>query len=492
MNVTIPNGYFLQQSQNEYSDYQLRLVQELFQNSVDARATEIYLDFNGEGYSMKDNGKGMSRDTMINAMLTFGGSQKEDGDTGGFGHAKILLLFSMDNYSIESNGVKTTGSGLVYEPLFDVEYRRGTIVTGKFPAKWHGNAEYMVEKAKSLLSKCQLRAAVYINGERFTDWKYAKRSTRSNEWSKLYSHKVDVDNYYINVRKNGLFMFEKWVGATKKEIILEITASSKEVLTANRDGFKSKYDKEFSTLYAEICTDKNSFDREKVTKHHFKGEKSFYSLAFTRSEEVRYSEPEVFTFIQNIKVLAEEKKLPDLEAMLVQTYGFVGRPGLMARQVVEDAIQFVKKTLQTDFVIDLADSGINEIPKRWNPATMAVSNQIRAKLWRAALDLVFEANELEADFRIGFTLRKDSIAQYGKDEDVEEFLIHPDVELWDKDKWSKCYELLITACHEISHRDNKYHDENFILTEERLLGKVLASIKGDMNAITKKAKTYTL
>ena len=498
--VQIPKGYFLKQSKQEYASYAQRLVQELFQNSVDAGATEIKINFKNDGYEMIDNGKGMNRETMVDAMLTFGGTQKDEGNAGGFGHAKILLLFSMDSFTIQSRNTTALGEGLNYE-IGDSEYLNGTIVTGKFAKEWDVSAERMALITKSFLQKCDLKAKVYINDTEYTNWMITNRAVRKNEWSKLYSKKTTYDCYYLYVRKNGLFMFEKYMGEPmKKEVILDITGDSKEVLNANRDGFKSEKDNEFSKLFAEICADKNSFDRKRTAKWIFKGKMdAFYDDFLAKIENVFSNEseptynPECVAVAADIKTLIEKKDIAALKEIEVESYNFGDLIASGLRTTISNAINFIGKSLEADFIVDLGDSGYSTIPKRYHTNTMSEFNKSVARLWKSCLQTVMEANKMSAQYRIGFTLNSDREAQYSRVNGIEELLINPSMGWIESlDKWEKCYHMLSLAAHEITHRTCTYHDENFVSKSENLLIKTLTFIKGDTNFVTKRAKNIAL
>ena len=491
--VQIPKGYFFKQSKQEYADYQSRLIAELIQNSYDAGATEIHLDFTNEGYSCKDNGKGMDRETMVGALLTFGGTKKEEGNSGGFGFAKQILLFAQDSYTILSRDTFAEGQCLNYS-LADAVYVKGTHITGKYPEGWDACAYNMNYYAERFLKKCHLAAKVYLNGVEFKDWKVAGRCCRDNEWSKLHTKKVSYENCYLFVRKNGLFMFEKYIGeSVKKDIILEITAPSTEILTSNRDGFRAEKSQEFDKLFAEIVSDKKSFDRNKTRKWTFKGIKSFISASYEKLKEIEYDRPEVYSLMRHVEKLVEEKNVGELNN-IVRNFAFPSAEvgGERVIEIVNRAIQHVEQQIKFDFIVDLGDSGLDSIPKRLHPQTMAESNKAIAKLWRAAIDTVLEANNMSASYRIGFTLNSDSDAQYCRVDGVEELLINPDAKFWGEDKWSKINELIFCAAHEISHRQFSSHHERFILLEERLLIKTLTFIKGDTNFVTKRAKTIDI
>ena len=185
-NVQIPKGYFFKQSKQEYADVYTRLIQELVQNSVDAGAKNIYLDFTDNGYSCADDGVGMTGEVLTNGMLTFGGSQKSDevNNCGGFGYAKVLILFSMESFIIQTRNNLASGEGLNYSLDTNHSFYQGTKISCKFPQNWGNDKYQMAGYAERFLSKCQLRCNVYVNGVQFTNWDYVTRSIRHNEWSK--------------------------------------------------------------------------------------------------------------------------------------------------------------------------------------------------------------------------------------------------------------------------------------------------------------------
>ena len=61
---------FLDEAKKEYNNVRKRLIQEIVQNSYDAGATEIHLNFSPDSISFIDNGHGMDKDRMVAAMLT--------------------------------------------------------------------------------------------------------------------------------------------------------------------------------------------------------------------------------------------------------------------------------------------------------------------------------------------------------------------------------------------------------------------------------------
>lgn len=486
--VTIPQGYFFSVSKNEYSDYKTRLAQELLQNSVDAKASRIDITFNDEGYEIRDNGKGMSAETMVSALLTFGGTAKDEGAAGGFGHAKILILFAMASFEIHSRNTKAIGEGLQY--ILDennAEFVQGTVIKCKFPVEWNSNQAEMVARTKSLLGKCELSANVFVNGERFCDWLTTTRCVEQNEWSKLYTQKIGYENFNVIVRKNGMFMFSKYLGqGIKKNIILEVVKNSKEVFNANRDGLKPAADKDFSSLFARIAMDKKSFDKAKPRRFIFTGAADYFAKFYGAiSETVKSVFEERTEEVATLRAAIESNDLPKLIEITKTANPEIAN-------AAELASAFVRSALLASFVIDMSGTSHDVIPKRYAPATMAETNKATARLWKSALEHVFQANQISTRYRIGFILNPETNAQYQNRNGIEEFLINPDADILEENKWKKVYLILVAACHEVAHRNSQYHDETFILSEEKLLVNTLTYIKGDTNVISKAAKNIEL
>lgn len=453
MQITIPAGYFFRQSRNEYSDYKGRLIAELLQNSVDAGAKNIHFNFTPDGYEVIDDGRGMTQETMVSALLTFGGSAKEEGATGGFGHAKILLLFSMKCYEVISRGVRAIGDTLDYT-LDNVPDDGRTVVRGWFPEEWGHEMSDFQWRINTFLSKCHLKARVFVNGEEFTNWKVAKRCVRRNDWSKLYASNSSCQQSYISIRKNGLFAFERYAPSSK-EIILEVTADSKEVFTANRDGFRGDKGSEFDKIYGEVLVDKKSFDRKQSSTVLFTGRARYFSTA--PAQEARFE-----ALPQEIRVAA---------------YAAVSDRNISLSTLPEEVKVLVEQCrLAADFVVDLGK--YDRVPKRYAPDTMSVRNQKTLRDWKAALELVFKANKLSSCFRVGFTLDESREAQFTKKDGIEEFLINPEYKPLGADRYTRHFNLIILAAHEVAHRQHSYHDEEFALYSEDLVATTLAFTKG--------------
>jgi hypothetical protein len=115
-----------------YNDFTIAFWRELFQNSVDAGATDISIDieerqprrYGGQDGPEKvtnicftDNGHGMTAEVLNDVYFKMGRSTKKDdgGSIGGFGRARIMTCFSQESYSILTKDRFVSGDGPKFE-----------------------------------------------------------------------------------------------------------------------------------------------------------------------------------------------------------------------------------------------------------------------------------------------------------------------------------------------------------------------------------------
>src|SRR5574343_2116131 len=103
--VGIPKEYFFTMGTRDYTSYESALPREFYQNSIDAGASQITVEFDDEEktITITDDGCGMDRDIILNKLLVLGGSHKSEGSVGAFGKAKEILYFAWIKYCIRSN-----------------------------------------------------------------------------------------------------------------------------------------------------------------------------------------------------------------------------------------------------------------------------------------------------------------------------------------------------------------------------------------------------
>lgn len=166
---------------------------ELLQNARDAGATRVdaIVNVNGSVTTVvfADNGRGMSKDVLVNGMLTYAGSVKPTGAAGGFGMAKCLLVFAPNSVKIETNELAVQVEGINYEWLPVAKPINGTRFTAIID-----NANYPPEKQitptveglRFLMARCDMGdMRVFINGERVYDTKLPADAVAVREWAEF-------------------------------------------------------------------------------------------------------------------------------------------------------------------------------------------------------------------------------------------------------------------------------------------------------------------
>ena len=449
--VKIPDGFFLEEAKKEYYDYQSRHVNELLQNSVDAGATEIYFNFEDTSLEIIDNGSGMSKERMIDALLTLGGSWKEQGSTGCFGASKKLTLFSHKSYTIHSLNTYVEGSVLRYN-FIENGYFNGTKIKVEFLPGYNYSKDKLISKLETSLKACNLKSKVFINGAEFTDWKVLPFK-RDYGWCKLYASETKKFFNYLYVRKNGLQMFSTYVNGLDRDIYIEVEGSSLELFTQNRDGFTGAYRDKFSALTGEMNVDKKSFLRgNNTTLTIFRGKERFWKNIISKIlSEINESIP-----------AAEVSALTNMSESEVIAF-FNSRVSASNFNKVINILDGARKNIPVDFVIDLSNSDHLTCPPEYSIDNMLSKHKFLANLWKNSLILISKVLNEENSFRIGWTFDNERLACYVRKDGENSFLINPTCEKFAQRKNIKqlVFDVISTACHEYCHLNYTYHDENF-------------------------------
>lgn len=468
--VAIPTSFFLNEAKHEYYDYKTRLVAELLQNSLDAGATVIRLSLSDAGYSCEDNGRGMTQDRMVSALLTMGGSVKESGSTGGFGAAKKLLLFAHQSFRIASNGTGVEGAGLSYK-FVDVPHRQGTTVSAQFSPEF-GNG--IARKANEFLSKCDFKGKckVYLNNDLFTGYDTPSFSKNVEGLGDLYGSKRRTTNENVVVRHNGLFMFDRYVSRLNRDVVIEVAGKSIDMFTQNRDGFRGDASRAFDLLVSELTINKESFVKAKPRKFVLQGSSAFINfiarLPFTADIQKVVND---FRLANND--IAPDKVVAQLTAAIAQSTASAEVKAEAVATIVKEA----KTNLQTDFHFDLADSSYRAVPAKFMPNVGKKKYTMLAQLWKVCVRETLKANGLSQDFIVGFTFDSNVVATHQKVNGVSRYLLNPICDTVGlSNVQARVMSILTTAVHEVVHSQGcGQHDESFVLKFHELLTPTLCN-----------------
>lgn len=256
--IGIPNSYFLKMAKHDYEDYNTALPREFYQNSIDAGAKNIIVKITEESRTITvyDDGCGMSLDTLQNKLLILGGSLKGEGAVGAFGKAKEVLFFSWDKYTITTNDHLVQGCGAEYTINLNAIPFNGTECTITLPDT--ESFSYFASCFERVAAKMQTKTKIFINGIQVECIKKRGKAVRIIEEVGTIHQLKKIDSPYMEVRINGIWMFSMYVGYEMGSLILELSGSSTDVLTSNRDGFKWEIRQKVSALVEELTTNKSS------------------------------------------------------------------------------------------------------------------------------------------------------------------------------------------------------------------------------------------
>lgn len=490
----------------DYHDWKEKWWREAIQNSVDAGATEIdcRVEQIPEGFaiSVSDDGRGMDEDTLLNKFLVLGGTTKTRGDTrGGFGKAKELLVLPWLAWSIHTRDRKVIGAGLDYqvEPAPD---RQGTELRVVMPPDETTHESCAI----AFVEKCYLPGIRFaVNGERYKAKLAPGEELRSFEGkaSLYYDKKGKTQGLFV--RTMGLFMFEMWVSdSVKGTLVVELTGSSVELLTANRDGIRDYELKRGIERYVnELAADVSSALKKKkgLIRERFEGTGKFTganeldlrSAMLNHMEELQPQDqskrglvlsdeqvqvlqgvvheigagegsvdvPEETTGALNMRVNGETAA-----AMLDATV----MPGPAA---VEAAIK--QLAWEPDFYL------INEVedfhvPKMFYPEGMTPGVKKLAKAWAELCRFVLIQLGCPYPFGVGFVFSHDFAAAFQSEGKEGWLLLNPyrnpkqigsekpsKEALWGLVDENDVNELYASAIHECTHMADgiTYHDESF-------------------------------
>jgi len=506
--VAIPATHFTHSVKKNYQEHRSALIREFIQNSVDAGSTKIHFEFDEDNRSLtvQDDGCGMSREILVNALLTMSGSFKGDNSIGGFGAAKEILLFQHFEYRVTTrkdgivsavigrqldyefvDGVEIDGDGTVFTILFDKDYDISSF-------------EYT---AQNYLSDCETTQEIFWNGNKIDT--YSKRGEfidKGLDWAKIYISPNEYANC-AKIRINGVKMFDVWIGDMEYDVIVEITKPSLEILTVNRDGFVWAYQRQLSNLIYQISVDKGQFGRAFNEHKVWRGSNESYDDVdidydcILEHNDKKFAESEMKHFQDSMQAIAKVAKKAvseikgDKKEVIKQLSDTV-RKEAEDRNIPNDLIErMILRTNElvcdhdADFYIKVTGKGFDKIPDHLKPGNWGKRTISWAKLWKHCIKIVFKANGISAPYSIGWVIDSDEKveAMYTENEGINVFYMNP-LLTWmcSSNHANVFHKMLMNACHEVAHMTHKHHDEHFIIHYENMLHKALCSITKTKNS----------
>lgn len=475
---------------NDYQGWREAWWREAIQNAVDAGAKNVRCEVREQPdgtyiVSSEDDGRGMTKEVLIDKFLQLGGTTKIAGEMGGFGAAKELLILPWLRWQVSAGNLVAEGVANQYELREVDEPRKGVRIEVTMPADQRTN----VSAAIAFVEKCELPGVKFHAVEQLYGEDKAKidevfrGKLRAQDLleeipgrAAIYVSKVDYRGNYLYVRVNGLFMFTQYVGETKgRQLIAEITAPSTEVLTKNRDGFRDNVlQRALGHLGERVAKDVQSALRTKagMIRQKYEGAGKF---------EVLRREAAALSMVGPISP-TEDGVTMDIDAV-AQASGRMALSLTLLRGIellgpnhVENAVR--QLVWEPDFFL------INEIenyrvPARFRPETMKPRVVKLVAVWTELCRFVLMQLGSKERFGVGLMFSEYYAAAYQPDEDEHWLLLNPFKDMrgrekvWqpsniDDRKW-----LYAAAVHECTHLADgiEYHDESFAAALTRNIAK---------------------
>lgn len=506
--ITVGAAFF-QGALKDYERWPVKWWREAIQNSVDAGATAVecgVVEQPDGTYRVwcQDDGRGMSRDTLLDKFLVLGESGKRDDPSakGGFGKAKEMLLLPWVSWSVVTGGTRVDGAGIDYEVRDQVPPAPGTRLEVVMPADNHTS----IEHAEEFIARCYLKRVAFrcVSKDRYTDGQTVVKEMRAalkpgrvalelEGKAKIHYDKSGPPQYFV--RTGGLFMFDNYVPSdVKGTLLVELTGRSIDLLTANRDGIRdSDLRAALSAFTSELSADtKSALNKRGLTRKVYRGTGRF---------SVPVREAQAALTLAAGEAMASATRLPngggfvlkgEVVREIVDTLRGIGGQAAVADGSVDvgpasgacasaalgsfpvkgpDHVEAVVKLLswQPDFLV-LNDREGWKPPRSLTPEGMSKRALAIAKLWAEVVRYVLMRLGSSAEYGVGWCFGEYG-AMYSQEQGQQWILLNPLAdavtdkpdELPDPRSDKLLHYLYAAAIHEVTHFADRidYHNERF-------------------------------
>ncbi len=465
--ITIGSDYLQNKVKSQYSNHQVALIREFLQNSIDADSNNIRFEFNETERILKvtDDGCGMDDFIMTYYLFQLGGSLKDQSkvNTGGFGAAKLILLFQHEYFKITSwkNGNRYHVEG-VADRYSDFEITpdngKGTVIEIKFVPQYSQEKQWddsivdtfnqFESKSKEYIRSCEFDCLISWNGELIGSHSKGTKF-KTTKWAEFYNKPLkegEVCSNYVNIRINGLTMFKSYISNMRSEVTVELTKDSLSILTENRDGLLMSYRRELDAIIGEFNIDKESFARLEGKTLTYQGQsnesfmvrserliKEFKELVWkklnnkiSQCKERGWNDEEMklknlrdqFDYIIDDDIMEEIRVIEDsikqktkpteasteglkrvLETLIVKSHNIGIKEIDNEIETVRTGI--MKSQTNHDFIIKI-NKKFNRIPKNIDPETGISPKYLKlAQIWCHSIKTLALLMDCEINFRMG-------------------------------------------------------------------------------------------
>ena len=469
--ITFDGDYFAHKVKNDYVDWKFAWGREAGQNSLDAGATDINVMtvVDGEGntkVTWVDNGCGMSRETLVNKFMAVGGSDKPNGGTGGFGVAKIILAFAHKQYSIRTRDFEAIGSGARYGIKDGLPSINGLILRVTMDGDVKDDLDSRIKKWCKFSST---KANIVLNGDVLETLKL-HRPKLTTDWCKVYTYKDAGWGYEARVRINGQYMFNVYTSVDTHVIVDLNGTKSTDYFTSNRDSLNSEWRSKLQKLLEEIYENPKAIKEDDEQINLYSGTDG--RVVLERRKPTRKAAlsatPTIGTGSKNDSSMDGYKPSLPQQSMLAPELR-----GKTEYRKVEELID--------GFDVAVVNCTSKAIPQKWIPGHMNGSIGKLLNRWVRVLQVCGLILERTEEFTPGWIFSKDTRAQYRHNPEYGHMIQLNPVDILEtkfKNHWKNdvgsFYEMVAVAVHELTHIDQRNHNNGFARDITYSLGKVMA------------------
>lgn len=470
---------FFKKEFNEYDNWRWAWVREICQNSIDAGSGKISFEITEEGdhtvVTVTNDGTPMTEDIIVNKLLALGASGKNfAGTTGGFGKAKNILLFCHQAWSVKSGITCVSGVGGEYD-ITKIPHLSGTMTTVTMEGH---QRDKLIEQLELFIKVAQWSGVFVINGSEHTANLKKGSPRRDLGFGKVFTNKSIP--YRMIVRINGVPMFITRIGLDRC-VIVELTGTSDQVMTSNRDGLLYQYRNELSDFVTELSVDKRSAlkDRSRGPKYiQYRGTKLCHKQALDVSELV----------VGTSRCKISDEGLVDLYATaaggevaggetvhdsVLRAVGTAVSGGVVSLPLSQDSVErSVVATIGTNFLIK--NETDLKVPAYYDPGSGEFSSYSK-KLVRSWGRIMLELHRMfdtEAEFSIGFIFDDSAEAEFEQGDFGKVYFLNPCKIVTQGVSYSKSFKkrfqlterdrLIMIGLHEFVHcLGFGWHDERY-------------------------------
>ena len=463
-NQVVIGPEFFKKAFNDYTNWRWAIVREYMQNSIDAGSKNINVTIEkvpqGTRMIVKNDGAPMTKEILVNKLLSLGGSGKNfQGSVGGFGKAKEILYYAHKSYKIESGNHIVTGSGAGYD-LAEQPHVNGTTSEVIIDGDWVSSLQTNVQ---SFAATAQWDGTLTCNGQELATNLRKGSPRRELDFGTVYTNKSF--NKKLVVRIGGIPMFITYVDYPDC-VLVELNGSSADVLASNRDVLRYPFCNQLDEFISEIAMNKRTAmkRRDRSDYRHYAGDR----LA---------GRVKSFNVVSAVlpTVSSEAPVAPRVEAeasVPVEESGASAPvqardPGLRPNVAeVMSHTQAVRSALSEEFVVK--NNTCAEVPAYYLPDSGEFSSYSLklVKIWSRLLVQLHTTFEVNSNFSVGF-LFDESVEAERETHDDYGIVYYVSPAKWEKANWAKRFKLtdrgalIFLALHEFVHHYVERHDEDY-------------------------------